>query len=80
MLNCFNKIFTCTNDDGNTVKVKGISRKVTIREISALQMKRSVRKWCKVFVVYIMNDQENDIKPKLEDIPYLKEFEDIFPE
>ena len=26
-----------------------------------------------------MNDKENNIKPKLEDIPVLKEFEDIFP-
>ena len=44
MLNCFDKIFTCTHVNGNTVKVKGIPRKVTIREIFALQMKRSVRK------------------------------------
>ena len=44
MLNRFNKTFTCRNDNGNTVKVKGIHRKVTIIEISALQMKRSVRK------------------------------------
>ena len=27
-----------------------------------------------------MNDKENGMKPKLEDIPVLKEFEDIFPE
>ena len=27
-----------------------------------------------------MNDNENDNKFKLEDIPVLKEFEDIFPE
>ena len=27
-----------------------------------------------------MNDKENDKKPKLEDMPVLMEFEDIFPE
>ena len=27
-----------------------------------------------------MNDKENDMKPKLADIPVLKEFKDIFPE
>ena len=43
-------------------------------------MKRSVRKGSKIFTIYIMNDKENDMKPKLEDIPVLKEFEDIFPE
>ena len=43
-------------------------------------MNRSLRKGCKVFTVYIMNDKENDMKPKMEDMLILKEFEDIFPE
>ena len=79
-LNYFDKTFTCIENNGNIIKVKGIPRKVTIREIYALQMKRSIRKGCNVFVVYIMNDRENDIKPKLEEIPILKEFEGIFSE
>ena len=58
VLNYFDKTFTCTDDNGNNIKVKGIPRKVTIREISALQMKSSVRKGCKVFSFYIMNDNE----------------------
>ena len=68
------------DNNGNNIKVKGIPREITIREIFSLQMKRSVRKACKVFTLYIMNDKENDIKPKLEDIPVLKEYENIFPE
>ena len=60
--------------------MKGIHRKVTIREILSLQMKISLRKGCKVFVVYVMNDKDNENKLKLEDIPVLKEFEDIFSE
>ena len=44
LLNCFDKTFTCIDNNGNNIKVKGIPTKVTIREISALQMKRSVRK------------------------------------
>ena len=57
LLNCFDKTFTCIDNNGNSIKVKGIPRKVTIREIFSLQMKRSVRKGCKVFIVYIMNDK-----------------------
>ena len=57
LLNCFDKTFTCIDNNGDTIKVKGILRKVTIREISSLQMKKSVRKGCKVFAVYIMNDK-----------------------
>ena len=43
-LNYFDKTFTCMDNDGTNIKVKGIPRKVTIREIFALQMKISVRK------------------------------------
>ena len=52
LLYYFDKIFTCIDNNGNNINVKGIPRKVTNREISALQMKRSVRKGCKVFAVY----------------------------
>ena len=44
LLNCFDKTFTCIDNNINNIKDKGISRKVTIREIYSLQMKRSVRK------------------------------------
>ena len=33
MSNCFEKTFTCTIDTRNTIKVKAIPKKVTIREI-----------------------------------------------
>ena len=44
LINYFDKTFTCIGNNGNNIKVKGIPRKVTIREISSLQMKRSIRK------------------------------------
>ena len=80
VLNYFDKTFTCTDDNGDIIKVKGIPRKVTIREIYALQMKILVRKGFKVFHFYIMNNNENDNKLKLEDVLVLKDFEDIFLE
>ena len=42
VLNCFDKTFTCVNNDGETVNVKGIPRKTTIRQISALQLYKVV--------------------------------------
>ena len=80
VLNSFDKRFTCIDDNGDNIKVKGIPRKVTIREKIHVTMKRPVIKGCKVFFVYIMNDNENDNKIKLEYILVLKEFEDIFLE
>ena len=50
MLNYFEKTFTCTNDIGNMIKVKGVPRKVMIRDIFSLQMKIYVCKGCKVFL------------------------------
>ena len=44
ILNYYDKTFSCMNDKGNTIVVKGIPKKVTIREMSALKMKRFVRK------------------------------------
>ena len=54
LLNYFNKNFTCVNNDKETINVRRISRKITIRQISALQLKRFVRKGCKSFVVTVI--------------------------
>ena len=51
VLNCFDKTFTCVNNEGEIVTVIGIPRKTAIRQISDLQLKRVVRKGCKTFVV-----------------------------
>ena len=43
VLNCFNKTFTCLNDKGERITVKGVPRKVSVRQISSLQMKNDVK-------------------------------------
>ena len=56
VLNCFDKTFTCVNNEGETVTITGIPRKTTIRQIFALQLKRVVRKGCKAFTVTAINE------------------------
>ena len=57
VLNWFDKTFTCyINNDGKLISVKGIPRKTVIRQISALQHKRVVRKGCKAYVVTVTNE------------------------
>jgi hypothetical protein len=82
ILKCYGKSFTCLNDEGKTVEIKGIPRKVTLRQISAMQVKRAVRKGCQMFAVNVVNDEfmDKEDKLKLEDIPVLKDFKDVFPE
>ena len=73
-LNCFEKTFTCLDDKGERVTVKGIPRKVSVRQISALQMKKAVQKGCKFFVVHVIDDEHlnKEDKLKFNDIPILK--------
>ena len=80
VLNCYDKTFTCVNSNEQPIKVKGIPRKTVIRQIYALQLKRAVRKGCKAYAVTITdeaNKSEKD-KIKIEDIPVLNEFTDVF--
>ena len=81
-MNCFDKTFTCVNNEGEIVTVTGIPRKTTIRQISALQLKRAIRKGCKSFVVTVYNEENtnNEDKLKVEDIPILRGYLDVFPE
>ena len=64
---------SCLNDRGERITDKGIPRKVFVRQISALQMKKVVRKGCKVFDVHIINNEHMDKEDKLKfnDIPIL---------
>ena len=45
-------------------------------------MKKAVRKGCKVFVVHIINNEKigKEYKPRSNDIPFLQDFSDVFPE
>ena len=82
MLNCSDKKFTCLNSKGETVIVKRIPRKTTIRQISALQPKKVVQKGCKYFAVTVTDEEHinNGDKIKLEYIPISRGYSDVFSE
>jgi hypothetical protein len=40
VLDCYNKAFTCLDEQANLRTVQGIPRVVTIREVSALHLKK----------------------------------------
>ena len=60
VLNCFDKTFTCINSDGKLINVGGIPRKIVVRHISALQLKRAVRKGCKYFFITVSNEENTN--------------------
>ena len=50
-VDCSGKTILCVNDMGETIQIQGIKRKVSLRFISAMQMKRCLRKGFQVYVV-----------------------------
>jgi hypothetical protein len=67
------------DEEGNLRKVQGIPKAVTIREISALQLKKCYRKGCQIFATH-MEEIPKDKVPNLEDHAILEEFKDMFKE
>ena len=79
MLDRLHKSILCTDSQGNQVKVQGIPKKVSVRKISSLQVKKCVRKGCKLFAANI-RDLESEREQHIEVFPILEEFKDMFPE
>jgi hypothetical protein len=79
VLDCYNKKFTCLDEEENLRPVQGITRDVTIREVLAFQLKKIYRKGCQVFAVH-MEEEPKDRVLSIEDYTVLKEFEDVFKE
>ena len=59
--------------------MKGIPRSISIREISALQLKRCFSKGCQLYATHV-EDPKNTKGPSLGDFIVLQEFEDVFEE
>ena len=61
----------------NQVKIQGIPKKVSVRQIYALQAKKCIRKGFKFFTVNIQ-DIEAEREQHIEDFFILVEFKDVF--
>jgi hypothetical protein len=71
LMDCCNMIFTCLDEEGNQVTVQGIPRAVAVREISAMQLKKSYWKGCQLFAVRV-EETSRDVVSNLEDHEVLK--------
>jgi hypothetical protein len=79
LLECHNKEFNFLDEEGKLRKVHGIPQAVTIREISALQLKKCYRKGCQIIVAHLVVKPRDKV-PNLEDYAVLEDFEDMFKE
>ena len=58
ILNYFKKSFTWLHNEGERIIVTGIPKKIFVRQISALRLKKVVRKGCEVIVVHTINNEQ----------------------
>ena len=77
-LDCYNKTFECMNEEGNIVVVKGIPKVISVRQVSAMQLKKLCRKGCQLYAAQILEETKDETL-RLEDCQVLQEFRDVFP-
>ena len=63
----------------NQRNIQVIPKKIFVRQISALQEKKCIRKGCNLFVVNIQ-DVKYEREQQIEDFLVLVDFKDVFPE
>ena len=63
-LDCYNKTFECL-DEENLKVVKGIPKVISVRNISAMQLKKFYRKGWRVYAAHVLEAAENET-PRLE--------------
>jgi len=78
-LDCYHKTLECVSEEGRRITLQGIQKPVSVRRISALQMRKYCRKGCPLYAIQVLESVEDD-KPSLEDHPTLREYRDVFPE
>ena len=53
-LDCYSKTFECMDEEGNPVVVKGIPKVISLRQVSAMQLKKFYRKGFQLYASHIM--------------------------
>jgi hypothetical protein len=76
MVDCFTKRVLCIDDEGRSVEIHGIQRKVSLCFISTMKVKHCMRQGCQLYVVEAVNEGKG---PSIDQYPILSEFKDVFP-
>jgi hypothetical protein len=66
------------DDEGFRCVIVGWNQGVSLRFVSSLQLRKSMRKGCKLYAILVLN--EKGVAEGLEHLPVVKEFADVFPE
>jgi hypothetical protein len=72
-LDCYYKTLECVSEEGKRITLQGIRKPVSVRQISALQMRKYCQKGCPLYAVQVLKTTEG-ADPSLDDHPILREY------
>ena len=72
-IDCRRKTIQCKDDQGKDFAIASIQWPISLRMISAMQLKRSIRKGCQVFAITVseLEEEEENQEEKTLDHPIL---------
>ena len=76
-VDCYEKAVIFEDSGGKTYTFRGIRRVACSKVISALAAIRLLKKGCQAFLAHVIDTSRGE--PKLEDIPVVREYPDVFP-
>ncbi|KAJ0555858.1 putative nucleotidyltransferase, Ribonuclease H [Helianthus annuus] len=75
---CHEKVVRIPTEDGERIVVHGEKRDTPLRIISCLKARKCLQKGCAAFLAHIVDKKAAE--PKIEDIPVVREYPEVFPE
>ena len=58
LMNCWDKTLHCVDEEGKMFILKGKPKPISVRQISALQLKRTARKGYQVYAVHVEETEQ----------------------
>jgi hypothetical protein len=77
-LNYYEKTLECEDEEGNEKIFQGNWKPISVRKISALQLKKFSWKGSPLYVIQVLSSTKRN-ELKFEDHPMMWEFKDVFP-
>ncbi|KAD4180415.1 hypothetical protein E3N88_29006 [Mikania micrantha] len=75
---CYEKLLRVPLPNDRVLEVKGDQAKRSVKIISCIKARKCLQKRCMVFLAHVV-EKEKD-KKKIQDVPVVKEYPEVFPE
>jgi len=79
-MNCWDKTLHFIDEKGKPFILKGKPKPISVRQISALQLKITARKGYQVYAVHVEEIEQKTEDNLLDAFPVVREFKEVFPD